>query len=206
MGPTSVAPDELQYLDSKRTESKTIMTHQTITKKGTFDSGHRVMNEKMKCFNLHGHTYHYELTFKFKSMESIGYAIDFKEIKRIGCQWIDDMLDHGTIVNPLDTHVITACRETHSKTWFMSLNGKDKYCNPSVENIAKEIFLAISFLLNSDTLKLCQLRLYETPNCFTDCSEVSITKFEAEYFYEIHKDELLKYKQEKGVVEYDDRK
>lgn len=26
---------------------------QFITRKGNFDSGHRVMNEKMKCFNVH---------------------------------------------------------------------------------------------------------------------------------------------------------
>ena len=30
---------------------------QLITRKGTFDSGHRVMNEQYKCYNLHGHTY-----------------------------------------------------------------------------------------------------------------------------------------------------
>ena len=29
------------------------MKKQHITRKGSFDSGHRVMNEKMKCFNLH---------------------------------------------------------------------------------------------------------------------------------------------------------
>ena len=85
------------------------MKKQYITRKGTFDSGHRVMNERMKCFNMHGHTYLYELEFEFNSMEAIGYAIDFKEIKRVGCQWIDDMLDHGFIVNPKDDDVIKAC-------------------------------------------------------------------------------------------------
>lgn len=30
------------------------MKKQHISRKGSFDSGHRVMNEKMKCFNLHG--------------------------------------------------------------------------------------------------------------------------------------------------------
>ena len=114
------------------------MTKQTITRKGSFDSGHRVMNERMKCFNIHGHTYIYELTFEFNEMEEIGYAIDFKEIKRVGCQWIDDLLDHGFIVNPKDEAVINACKLTTSKIWYMSLNGKDEYCNPSAENIAKE--------------------------------------------------------------------
>ncbi len=56
---------------------------QYISRKGNFDSGHRVMNEFMKCYNIHGHTYLYELTFSFENMEEIGYAIDFKEIKRV---------------------------------------------------------------------------------------------------------------------------
>ena len=57
---------------------------QTITRKGSFDVCHRVMNEKMKCFHVHGHTYLYELGFSFSQIETIGYNIDFKEIKR--CQ------------------------------------------------------------------------------------------------------------------------
>ena len=44
---------------------------QYITRKGNFDSGHRVMNEQYKCYNLHGHTYLYELTFNFQEMEDI---------------------------------------------------------------------------------------------------------------------------------------
>ena len=68
------------------------MGKQTITRKGNFDSAHRVLNEKFKCYNVHGHTYLYELTFQFDSMERIGYAIDFKEIK-ITAQGIDLLLD-----------------------------------------------------------------------------------------------------------------
>lgn len=181
-------------------------TYQTITRKGTFDSGHRVMNECMKCFNLHGHTYHYELVFEFTQMESIGYAIDFKEIKRVGCQWIDDMLDHGTLLNSQDHHVIQACIATKSKLWLMSLNGFDSYCNPSVENIAKEVFLGVEFLLNNSYLKLQKVRLYETPNCFTDCFADSVSQGEKNNFLKRHKQDLQKYKDEKGVMEYDDRK
>jgi 6-pyruvoyltetrahydropterin/6-carboxytetrahydropterin synthase len=199
MGPTSMSPDELYRL-------KHPIIYQTITRKGTFDSAHRVMNEKMKCYNLHGHTYLYELQFSFNQMENIGYAIDFKEIKRVGCQWIDDKLDHGTILNPYDQHVFLACEATKSKMWHMSLNGAGNYCNPSVENIAKEIFLAVGFLLNNKYLKLQKVRLYETPNCFTDCFMDSITNEEKENFMKFHLSDLEKYKQDLGTVEYDDRK
>jgi len=183
------------------------MKKQYITRKGTFDSGHRVMNERMKCFNMHGHTYLYELEFEFNEMEDIGYAIDFKEIKRIGCQWIDDMLDHGFIVNPLDIEVIKACKATKSKMWFMSLNGQNQYCNPSVENIAKEIFLSMQVLFKKySNLKIHKVILYETPNCYTECIEDSISNFEKMNWLMSNEEGIVFFRDEKGTIEYDDRK
>jgi 6-pyruvoyltetrahydropterin/6-carboxytetrahydropterin synthase len=185
---------------------------QYISRKGNFDSGHRVMNEFMKCFNIHGHTYLYELTFSFENMEEIGYAIDFKEIKRVFCQWIDDILDHGMILNPKDTELIQTTKNYNSKLWLMSLNGSGEYCNPSVENIAKEVFLAMEILSdtlykNSPTgLKIHKVTIYETPNCWTECISNSITTKEWNNFNLERKNEIVEYAIKKGVLEYDDRK
>lgn len=181
---------------------------QYITRKGNFDSAHRVMNEKMKCFNLHGHTYLYELTFAFESSAKIGYAIDFKEIKRVACQWIDDYLDHGTIVNPEDKIVINACDELLSKIWYMSLNGEGEYCNPTVENIAKEVFIAIGILFEEGYkgtgLVIHNVKIFETPNCWTDCNAESITDKEAYNFNKQNGSDIVCYAQDKGIVNYDD--
>lgn len=183
------------------------MSFQTITRKGSFDSGHRVMNEKMKCFNVHGHTYLYELTFSFDESEAIGYAIDFKEIKRVACQWIDDMLDHGMILNPKDIELIDVTRKLGSKLWLMSLNGAGNYCNPSVENISKEVFLAMEILfLSYKHLKIDNIRIYETPNCYTDCFSHSVSGQERYEFKIARGVEIEKYAQAKGILEYDDRK
>ena len=119
---------------------------QTITRKGKFDAGHRVMHEAVKCFNIHGHCFDYELTFDYDEQKDIGYPLDFKEIKRVACSWIDDYLDHGFIANPHDEKIIHTCKELGSKLWVMSLNG-GKFCNPTAENIAQEIAMAVSVLL-----------------------------------------------------------
>jgi 6-pyruvoyltetrahydropterin/6-carboxytetrahydropterin synthase len=183
------------------------MTKQAITRKGSFDSMHRVLNEQFKCRHVHGHTYLYELEFEFDSMEEIGYAIDFKEIKRVGCQWIDDILDHGAILNPKDVVLIQAALEVKSKLWLMSLNGPGEYCNPSAENLAKEIFLAMEILFAQyHHLRIKHIRLYETPNCFTDCTTESITNQERVNFLNARLNELTDYRVKAGVVEYDDRK
>lgn len=180
---------------------------QYITRKGNFDSGHRVMNERMKCFNMHGHTYVYELKFGFDKSQEIGYAIDFKEIKRVGCSWIDDHLDHGFILNPLDADVFRSVHATGSKYWEMSLNGRGSYCNPTVENIAKEILLAMKILFRSyDDLNICQVTLWETPNCYTECLTNSISREEEINFMNVRGEEIAAYADNKGMVEYDDRK
>ena len=185
---------------------------QYISRKGNFDSGHRVMNEFMKCYNIHGHTYLYELTFSFENMEEIGYALDFKEIKRVFCQWIDDILDHGMILNPKDELLIQTTKSYGTKLWLMSLNGEGEYCNPSVENIAREIFLAMDIMTgvlyrNSPTgLKIHRVTIYETPNCWTEVKAASITETERLLFSKARWEEIKDYAVAKGVLEYDDRK
>lgn len=186
------------------------MTIQTVSRKGSFDSGHRVMNERMKCFNLHGHTYQYELKFAFNQSEEIGYAIDFKEIKRVGCQWIDDVLDHCMILNPHDVDVIKTTKNLKSKLWLMSLNGFGEYCNPSVENIAKELFLAMEILFpenanNKTGLRIHKIKVYETPNCSTVVKANSILESERVNFRTVRYSEIYDYYVEKGKIEYDDR-
>ena len=180
---------------------------QHITRKGNFDSGHRVMNEQYKCFNLHGHTYLYELTFTFDAMETIGYALDFKEIKRVGCQWIDDLMDHGMLLNPKDEQVIKTVEDLGTKLWLMSLNGEGEYCNPSVENIAREVILAESILFEDyPLLEPTMVKIFETPNCWTECYYSQIPQKEKDNFYEQHYDQIRLYAQRKGILEYDDRK
>lgn len=181
---------------------------QIINRECTFDSGHRVMNEKMKCFNIHGHTYLCQLKFAFNEIKDIGYAIDFKEIKRVGCQWIDDILDHGMILNPKDEKLIQTTKELGGKIWLMSLNGEGEYCNPSAENISKEIFLAMEVLFKtySPSLVIHEIILHETPNCSVECVKDSISKEERVNWMATRFEEVHEYARDKGVFEYDDRK
>lgn len=184
---------------------------QFITRKTNLDCGHRVMNEKMKCFNVHGHTYLTELTFSFENMEDIGYAIDFKELKRVFVEFLQVYFDHGMILNPKDEKLINTTLDLDSKLWLMSLNGVDNYCNPTVENVAKEVFLAMEILSeilygNSKTgLSIHQVKMFETPNCWTDCYKESITPSERKNFYNVRLNLISQFAEEMGVIDYDDR-
>lgn len=179
---------------------------QTLTRRFEFDAGHRVMDERMKCFNAHGHRYVVELIFSFASIEEIGYAIDFKEIKRVGCQWIDDMMDHAFILNPKDQTLGLTLVDLKNQIYIMSLNGKE-YCNPTAENISKEIFMAMDILFRQyKGLKIKEIILYETPNCWVNCTESSYDLDELANFRKRRENEIEKYATEKGIFEYDQRK
>lgn len=182
-------------------------TEQFITRAFEIDVGHRVMHERVKCYSMHGHRVKIELTFVFSHQAEIGYAIDFKEIKRIAGQWLEDTLDHGFMLNPQDTIVLEACQKTGSKYYLMSLAGSEGYCNPTAENIAREIFMAVELLFVAyPALMLHQVRYYETPNCWVDTTRSSILAEERTFFMAYRGAAIQAYAKEKGVLEYDSRR
>ena len=185
-------------------------TYQTVTRLGRFDAAHRVLHQASRCKSYHGHGFQYELTFGFNNLSKIGgsYAIDFSEIKRVGCQWIDDHLDHGSILNPQDKLSRHIIEDSTNKVWFMSLYGQDIFCNPTVENISKEIFLAMELLMQDEEsgLHIQKVKIFETPNCFTECTEFSISKDQRHNFCEANAYEIEQYRRKLGEFEYDARK
>lgn len=145
----------------------------TVARIFEFDAAHRVMNEKVKCFNLHGHRFKVEAAFEYSSKGALGYAIDFKEIKRIVGDWIDEKLDHACILNPKDEQLIMLCRNQDWKLYIMGM-GTFGDINPSAENLASELFYIIRQLFAEDDsgVRLVKLRLYETPNCWVETETI----------------------------------
>lgn len=183
----------------------------TITRVFEFDAAHRVMNEKVKCFNLHGHRFKVEVTFDYNMDNdkcTLGYAIDFKEIKRILGSWIDEKLDHSCILNPQDKDLIDLCKKKGWKLYVMGLGSfndafdSDKYdLNPSAENLASELFYVIRILFNSTWwITLKNVRLYETPNCWVDADS-----FNYSASYSVCQS-IIDWRKKKGEFNYDKRK
>lgn len=143
----------------------------TVTRVFEFDAAHRVMNEKVKCFNLHGHRFKVEATFEYQFKGALGYAIDFKELKRIVGDWIDENLDHACLVNPMDEQLITLCRSNNWRLYVMGM-GTISDINPSAENLASELFYTIGqlFAESRGDIRVVKIRLYETPNCWVEAT------------------------------------
>ena len=65
-----------------------------ITRKYHFYAGHRNEKLKDKCFNLHGHTYHIEMTFDLSYDPYSGITMLFNDIDKLVYPIIDE-LDHS---------------------------------------------------------------------------------------------------------------
>lgn len=132
----------------------------TCTRKLEFDAAHRVMEHESKCRHLHGHRYVVEVTVTAESLDALGRVIDFGVLKAELGSWIEEHLDHGTILNEADVELIDFCR---SRGWkVFTLPG-----NPTAENIAHLLF-DTAMALFGGRCEVTRIRVRETPNCWAD--------------------------------------
>jgi hypothetical protein len=87
----------------------------------------------------------------------------------------------------------------------MNLVDTEGFCNPSAENIAKELFFAVSQLLDDGNLKLEMLKLNETINCYVECTGLDEDEFVRLRHSKLYTD-IQQFKLQRGRIEYDERK
>lgn len=144
----------------------------TITRKLEFDAGHRIPDHKSQCRNMHGHRYVLELTLVGEVIQEDGRSdngmvMDFSEIKTIAKQYLIDRWDHAFLVYQHDDMVrqFLESMPNHKTVVLPHI--------PTVENLAKAAFDILDPVYQ-DTfgtgLKLSQVVLYETPNCWATYS------------------------------------
>ncbi len=135
----------------------------SCTRRIEFDAAHRIINHESKCKMLHGHRYALEATFVAKELDALGRVIDFGVIREVLGSWIDNNLDHNTILSIKDRDLgDKIAATTGQKIYYIAEN-------PTAENIAHHIFAEICPQLFADKeVKCVAIKLYETPNCYTN--------------------------------------
>lgn len=81
-----------------------------ITKQFSFEAGHALHGYDGKCKNLHGHSYHLDVTvigtpISDTSNVKCGMVIDFGDLKKIVKEEIVDQFDHSMIFNKNTPHL-----------------------------------------------------------------------------------------------------
>ena len=93
------------------------------------------------CKRMHGHNWIVEAKIEGDNINSIGMVIDFKDIKK-SLAIIISKLDHR-FLNEIDPFT------------------ED---NPTAENISKYIYKELSKNINTDNIKVSEIKLWETNN------------------------------------------
>lgn len=122
-------------------------TLKTITE---FASAHTLRDYPGACSRMHGHNWKVELEVIATSLDDAGMGVDFKKMKKAANE-VGDQLDHRYL-NELEP--------------FTEIN-------PTAENIAAYMYREIASRLNSDTIKVSALTLWETDRACVRYSEES---------------------------------
>lgn len=130
----------------------------TATRLHDISCGHKVTNHESQCAHLHGHNYRFHLTCVGPRLDSVGRVIDFSDIKKRLCEWLDKNWDHRFLIFRNDE-------------WAIPLLHIDKKVvlvnfNPTAENIAQYFLedIAPGLLLGTD-VRLISCKVEETLKC-----------------------------------------
>jgi 6-pyruvoyltetrahydropterin/6-carboxytetrahydropterin synthase len=109
--------------------------------KKEFSSAHILHGHPGDCKRMHGHNWLVEAEVRGSNINEIGMVIDFKDIKN-NLQGIIDKLDHQYL-NDIEPFINE---------------------NPTAENISKYIYKELSKNINTDKIKVSEIKLWETSN------------------------------------------
>ena len=129
-----------------------------IVTKIHFSYGHRLLDHPGKCASLHGHNGVVEIELSGSQLDSLGMLIDFAEVKTLINSWIEEHLDHRTILKE-DDPLAEVLNKAGEKLFLMDRN-------PTAENLAWLIFKAAV----AQGLPVSAVRFWETPGSMAEYS------------------------------------
>jgi 6-pyruvoyltetrahydropterin/6-carboxytetrahydropterin synthase len=121
-----------------------------------FCYGHRLLNYSGKCRHLHGHNGKAVIVLEKAKLDERGMLVDFADIKRSLCSWVDGQLDHRMILCEADPAVPFLKSLGEPLTLIQE--------NPTAENIARLIYDHAA----AEGLPVVEVSLWESPrSCAT---------------------------------------
>lgn len=121
-----------------------------------FCYGHRLLNYAGKCRHLHGHNGKAVIVLESDRLDERGMLVDFTDIKRSLCLWIDSELDHRMILCESDPAV------PHLRDLGEPLRVIRE--NPTAENLARLIYEHA----RGEGFPVAEVSLWESPrSCAT---------------------------------------
>jgi 6-pyruvoyltetrahydropterin/6-carboxytetrahydropterin synthase len=141
-----------------------------ITRRLEFDAGHRIPDHLSQCRHLHGHRYAIEITLCGDVIRQAGsplngMVMDFADVKALAKTNLVDAWDHAFLAYRGDATLISFLESLPGhKTVLLDVV-------PTAENLALVAFDLLDRVYRDtygNHLRLEQVRIYETPNCWAD--------------------------------------
>lgn len=114
-----------------------------VTIETHFSSAHRLRDYNGECERLHGHNWKVEISVSSETLNSLGMVIDFRDLKQKAKDLIS-RFDHQYL-NEIPP--------------FNELN-------PTTENMAKYLFDELSKIINTESVRVSKVTVWESPSCF----------------------------------------
>lgn len=134
-----------------------------ITKVFTLDFAHALDGYDGPCRNIHGHTYHLEITVLgrvcLKECSTNGMVMDFKLLKNLVQTEITDVFDHSLVLNGTSQNHIQYAEALQSEFKKIVLLN----CQPTCENLLLEFKQRLESKIKAHGAVLYHIRLQETP-------------------------------------------
>ncbi len=127
----------------------------SVAREFSFSYGHRLYRYEGRCRRLHGHNARVvvEISGNGDTLNEMGMALDFTDIKATLGRWIDETLDHRVFLAE-DDPLVQVLRDA----------GEDPLVfdgNPTAERLAKAIYdRAVAM-----GLRVSRVDFWETQNC-----------------------------------------
>lgn len=132
-----------------------------VAKEFKWEMGHRLQFHKVRCKNLHGHSYRAIVKLEGE-LNHNGMVIDFYDLTQIVNPLIDE-LDHSFLCDRADSELIETLKKLNSKIVIID-------SSTTAENIAKYLTEKILKTNLPKNISRVSVKLFETEDSFAEYS------------------------------------
>ncbi|MDR2980279.1 MAG: 6-carboxytetrahydropterin synthase [Bacteroidales bacterium] len=142
------------------------MTKIRITKQFTFEMAHALLGYDGLCQNIHGHSYHFDVTLIGEPIQDpaspkYGMIMDFGDLKRLVNEEVISAYDHALLLNDQSDKILVDTLLHHFEKIVLVP------FQPTTENLLADFAKRIQKKLPSD-VRLFSLKLRETDSSFAE--------------------------------------
>lgn len=111
----------------------------TVSKDHRFEAAHRLVNGYQgNCAHVHGHSWKVSFKCSGESLNSFGMLRDFSSFKIIR-KWVDENLDHATMVSKNDEVLIAWLKENNQRHYICEDNPTSEHLTVLLFNKCREL-------------------------------------------------------------------